>query len=129
VIVVDCSAVVHVLAGMPDGEELQIALRHQDLHAPALLDVELVSALRAMTRTGRLSVARALDVLTDFEDLPVQRWFPGDALRRRMFSLRDTVSAYDAAYVALAESLQCALVTRDARLACSTGHDATIVVR
>ena len=128
-IVVDCSAIVDVLVGVPDAADVRDALRHEDLHAPALLDVELVSALRAMTRSGRLSVPRALDVLTDFEDLPVQRWIPGDVLRRRMFALRGTVSAYDAAYVALAESLECALVTRDARLAGSTGHAATIVVR
>jgi predicted nucleic acid-binding protein len=49
-------------------------------------------------------------------------------LRRRAFQLRDNLSAYDAAYVALAEALECTLVTRDARLARASGHDAQIVV-
>ena len=58
-----------------------------------------------------------------------QRWPSADALRRRAFQLRDNVSAYDAAYVALAEALDCTLVTRDGRLARSSGHYAHIEVR
>jgi predicted nucleic acid-binding protein len=68
-------------------------------------------------------------LLTDFEDLPVQRWPFGDGLRRRAFQLRDNVPAYDAAYVALAEALECPLLTRDSRLARSSGHAAHIEVR
>jgi len=50
---------------------------------------------------GHLSAARAQDVLTDFDDLPIHRWPSVDGLRGRAFQLRDTISAYDAAYVAL----------------------------
>jgi predicted nucleic acid-binding protein len=50
----------------------------------------------------------------------------GPALRLRAFSLRDNLTAYDAAYVALAEALRCPLVTRDAQLAHSSGHDVEI---
>ncbi len=75
-----------------------------------------------------MSAARALDVLTDFEDLPVHRWAAGDALRRRAFDLRQNLTAYDGAYVALAEALECPLVTRDVRLARAAGHSAQITV-
>lgn len=97
--------------------------------APAVVDFEVVSALRGLTLDGHLSAARATDLLTDFDDLPVQRWKFADGLRRRVFQLRDSLSAYDAAYVTLAEALHCPLVTRDFRLARSSGHDAHIEVR
>lgn len=80
------------------------------------------SSTRVGTLRGDLAAARAEDALTDFDDLEVLRWPSGDGLRRRAFQLRDTVSAHDAAYVALAEALGCALLTRDARLARAAGH-------
>jgi predicted nucleic acid-binding protein len=58
--------------------------------------------------------------------LPVERWPAVDALRRRALQLRDNVSAYDAAYVVLAEAMDCPLITRDGRLARSTGHEVRI---
>lgn len=66
-----------------------------------MLDFEVVSALRGLTLGGRLSAARAEDVLTDYADLPVHRWEGGHAFRRRVFQLRMNVSAYDGAYIAL----------------------------
>lgn len=59
--------------------------------------------------------------MADFDDLPLQRWPSADALRRRAFQLRDNISAYDAAYVALAEVLACELLTADQRLAGAPG--------
>ncbi len=91
-----------------------------------LLDFEVVSALRGLTLGDRLSVARAEDVLTDYADLPVHRWAGAHAFRQRAFQLRTNVSAYDAAYIALAEALGCPLITRDGRLARSGGHTAHI---
>jgi predicted nucleic acid-binding protein len=129
VIVVDAAAVVDVLTGAPGCENLRDHLAGEELHAPELLDFEFVSALRGLTLAGRLTVARAGDALSDLEALPIQRWAAGDALRRRAYSLRDNLTAYDAAYVALAEALECELVTRDARLARSSGHAVAIVVR
>lgn len=128
-IVVDSSAVVDALATVPGTDDLRTYLATEDLHAPTLLDYEVVSALRGLTLAGHLSEARALDVLIDFNDLPIRRWPSADALRRRAWQLRDDLSAYDAAYVALAEALGAALVTRDRRLASSGGHAAHIEIR
>ena len=97
-IVVDSAAVVDALTAVEGSEDLRAHLASEELHAPALLDFEIVSALRGLTLGGQLSAARAEDALTDFEDLPVQRWPSGDALRRRVFSLRDNLNAHDAAY-------------------------------
>ncbi len=92
-------------------------LAKADLHAPAMLDYEVVSGLRHRTLRLELSATRAQDALTDFEDLSIRRWPLLDGLRRRVFSLRDVFTAYDASYVALAEALECPLVTRDLSLA------------
>lgn len=128
-IVVDSAAVVDALTGSAGAQELRAYLAGEDLHAPALLDFEFVSALRGLNLGGHLSGARAQDALSDFEDLPIQRWTCADALRRRAFALRANLSAYDAAYIALAEALDCPLLTRDARLARSSGHTARVEVR
>ncbi|MCO5314565.1 MAG: type II toxin-antitoxin system VapC family toxin [Solirubrobacterales bacterium] len=121
-IVVDCSAIVDSLA-VPDGSaELRALLSGEELNAPMLIDFEFVSAARGLRLGGVLSEARALDALTDFEDLRLQRWEQTATLRRRAFELRENLTAFDAAYVALAEALDCGLVTRDERLARSSGH-------
>lgn len=128
-IVVDCAAVVDALTAVAGTDDLRARLAAEELHAPSLLDFEIVSAVRGLTLAGHLSAARAQDLLTDFDDLPIQRWPSANALRRRAFQLRDNVSAYHAAYVALAEALDCTLLTRDARLARSSGHSARIEVQ
>ena len=106
-IVIDCAAVVDALTDVDGSEELRALMAGEELHAPALVDFEIVSALRGLTAAGRITAARAQDALTDYEDLRIHRWPADDALRRRAFSLRANLNAYDAAYVALAEALQC----------------------
>jgi len=128
-IVVDCAAVVDALTAIEGTDDLRAALAAEELCAPTLLDFEVVSALRGLTLDGHLAASRAEDALTDFDDLDIQRWPPGDALRRRAFQLRENVSAYDAAYVVLAEALDCPLLTRDRRLAASSSHLVLIEVR
>jgi predicted nucleic acid-binding protein len=128
VIVLDSGALIDLLRDAPGIAELRFEVAGQELNAPALLDVELVSAVRRLAATGQMSEPRALDLLTDFDDLSIRRWPFVDVFRRRAFQIRHTVSAYDAAYVALAEALDCPLVTRDRRLARSGGHAARIVV-
>lgn len=128
-IVVDCPAVVDALTAVDGSDDLRALLASEDLNSPTLLDFEVVSALRGLTRGGHLTAARAEDALTDFDDLEVRRWPSSDGLRRRAFQLRDNVSAYDAAYVTLAEALGCSLLTRDRRLARSTGDLVRVEVR
>jgi predicted nucleic acid-binding protein len=129
VIVVDCAAVVDALTLVEGTAALRSCLATEELHAPALLDFEVVSVLRGFTMAGQLSADRAEDALGDFDDLPIRRWAFADSLRRRAFQLRHNLTSYDAAYVALAEALDCPLVTRDGRLARSSGHGARIEVR
>lgn len=128
-IVVDASAVVDALTVAEGTDDLRALMRSEELHAPTLLDFEVVSALRGLTLGGKLSTTRAEDALTDFGDLAVRRWPSGSGLRRRAFQLRHGVSAYDAAYVVLAEALGCSLLTRDARLATSCRHLIPVEVR
>ncbi len=127
-IVVDSAAVVDALTAVAGSEELRMRLAAEELHAPTLLDYEVCSALRGMALGDQLSAARVQDALTDFDDLAIERWPSTDPLRRRAFQLRHNVSAYDAAYVVLAEALRSSVVTRDARLARSVGHDVHIEV-
>ncbi|MDN5748845.1 MAG: type II toxin-antitoxin system VapC family toxin [Pseudonocardia sp.] len=127
-IVVDSAVVVDALTAAPGTEGLRARLATEELHAPTLLDYEVVSAVRGLTLGGHLGAGRAEDVLTDLDDLHMYRWPSVDPLRRRSVQLRNNVSAYDAAYVALAEALECPLLTRDGRLARSVGHRARIDV-
>ena len=127
-IVIDCSAVVDALSMVAGTEDLRALLGSEDLHAPGLIDAEVVSALRGLILGRHLTVPRAHDLLTDYDDIPLERWSTGDALRRRAFALRDNLTAYDATYVALAEALDCPLITRDKRLGRTRGHQARIDV-
>jgi len=129
VIVVDCAAVVDVLTAIEGTDDLRDLLAGEELSAPTLLDLEVVSALRGMTLRGELLASRAEDTLTDFDDLAILRWPSDDSMRRRAFQLRDNVSAHDAAYLVLAEALDCPLVTRDLRLAKASEHLITVDVR
>jgi predicted nucleic acid-binding protein len=117
VLVVDTSAVVAVLVARPPNQALVDRLRADgDLHAPHLLDVELLHALRRLVLAGHLSEDRAGDVRADFADLTVVRY--GHApLADRAWELRNNLTAYDATFVALAEALDVPLITCDARLA------------
>lgn len=125
-IVVDASAIVDALT-LPEGAEaVHDRIAGESLHAPHLLDIEVVSGLRGLVLGGDLSAFRGMDALTDYENLRIERWPATDGFRRRAFGLRHSLSAYDASYVTLAEALECPLVTRDQPLSRSGGHDAVI---
>jgi predicted nucleic acid-binding protein len=126
VLVVDTSAALAALVARdPPAGLVERLARDGDLHAPHLIDTEVLHALRRMTRSGQLSDARAADARTDFADLALTR-YPHRPLSDRVWELRHNLTAYDATFVALAEALRTPLVTCDARLAASPTHRAGI---
>lgn len=117
VLVVDASIVVDLLArfAAPPLEALLWA-PGTVLAAPELIDIEVLSALRKLDRAGAVPAPRRASLPTQLRGLRVRK-YRHDALLDAIWSLRERVTAYDAAYVGLAMALQAPLVTRDARLA------------
>ena len=95
------------------------------LHAPHLLDVEVTQVLRRLVQRKEVTVARAEQALDDLSKLVIER-HEHQPLVSRVLQLRDSTSAYDGVYVALAEALYAPLVTCDAKLAGAHGHHAKI---
>ena len=128
-IVLDASAAVDWLVQTAAARRIEsrIFSRNQSLHAPELLDLEVAQVLRRLLREGALSASRAEAAIQDLLDLRITR-YPHSVLLPRIWQLRHNLSAYDAAYVVLAEKLGATLLTRDARLASAAGHTATIEV-
>ena len=126
-IVLDASAAVELVLRTQLAERIASRVLHpaQELHAPHLIDVEVTQTLRRLTQSAALAPARAELALADFGDLAIERHAHG-ALLRRIWALRAVMSAYDGAYVALAEALATPLVTCDGRLARAHGHTAEI---
>jgi predicted nucleic acid-binding protein len=121
VIVVDASIVATALADDgDDGDRARARLRGETLSAPGLLDLEVVSVWRRAARSGRLERRRARQAMADLVELPLAR-APHVPLLERIWELGDNLSPYDAAYVALAEALDVALLTADRRLARAPG--------
>ena len=127
-IVVDASTVVELLL-RPDRPAVARRLLDDDgdLHAPELLDLEVIQVLRRHVRSGEMAPRRAAEAFEDLSDLPLRR-HPLTPLRDRIWRLRDVATAYDAAYLALAEALRVPLVTLDRKLGSSRGHGARVEV-
>jgi len=127
VIVVDASAALDVLLQTPAAGIVQARLIRagEILHAPHLIDAEVAHVLRKSELAGRASPERCREALADWSRFPIAR-HPHDFLLTRVWELRTNLTAYDAIYVALAETLGIPLVTRDSKLARSHGHDAQI---
>jgi predicted nucleic acid-binding protein len=129
-IVVDASAEVAVLLNVgPEVERIRerVARRGQTLHVPHLFDIEVLHALRSLILRGTVSPERARLALSRLRDTQLTR-YPHTYLMERMWELRENLSAYDAAYVALAEALDAPLITMDARLAQAPGIRAAVEV-
>lgn len=126
-IVTDASVIAELLLQTPAAAALEERIFDpaETLHAPALLDVEVTQVLRRWVRAGQLSEPRARAGMVLLARLPVRRYLH-EPLLARMWTLRASLTVYDAAYVALAEALDAPLVTRDARLVRSTGHRAHV---
>lgn len=123
-IVADASALVEILVREPP-DELLLRVNDADLHCPHLIDVDVMHALRSLDSRGEITAAEARRAMSDLERLPIDR-HGHTGLRGRVWELRKNLSAYDAMYVALAESLEAPLVTVDLRLARSRGHRAMV---
>lgn len=126
-IVVDASAVLEILLQTETAGPVMSRLfrRPEKFHVPHLLDVEVVQVLRRYVLRRQMQAARAEEALRAYAILPLER-YSHEFLLGRMWQLRTNLSAYDASYVALAELIDAPLITRDGRLAGSSGHHATI---
>lgn len=123
-IVLDASAAVVALV---NGGQARRILAEETLHAPHLVDAEVSSALRRLVGNQTLSAGDGLRCVEVWQRIGVIR-YPAAPLLGRVWELRDTVTAYDAQYVALAEILGCALVTADGRLSRAPGLRCVVTV-
>ena len=124
-IIIDASALVDFYVSSDAAEAITARIQDEALYAPVTIDAEIVHSLRRQTLAGRIDVARAERALRRFIATQIVR-YPVEPLAWRMWSLRQNITAYDASYLALAESLNLPLITRDRRLAQSSGHAARI---
>jgi predicted nucleic acid-binding protein len=126
-IVLDASALLEILLRTPLAERLMDRAldASERMHAPHLLDVEVTQVLRRLVQRKEVTVERAEQALDDLSKLAIER-HEHQSLVSRAWQLRDSISAYDGVYVALAEALDAPLLTCDAKLAGAHGHRATI---
>jgi len=128
VIVVDASILANVVGddGI-DGDRAREIVAGQELSLPDLVDVEVVSVLRRRWLAKTMTARRFAAAVADLGALPADR-YPALPFMSRAYELRANVTPYDATYVALAEQLDCALVTADRRLASAPGPRCAITV-
>lgn len=127
-IVADASVLAPALVDEGDsGATARSRLVGQTLAAPELVDLEVLSALRRLLRARKLSAQRAHLALADLADMPMQR-VAHKPLLPRCWELRNNLTVYDAAYVALAELLDAVLITADRRLARAPGRRCAVDV-
>lgn len=128
--VIDCSIVIRLLSNVP-GDDLLRRRLSRTVHAPALIDAEVSSVARGLNITTkpsvRISDERAQLMLTDYSGLRIVR-HPMQPLQHRAFELRHDFTAYDAMYIALAETLDIPLLTDDGKVAGTPGHHADVHV-
>lgn len=127
-IVIDASAMVELLLQTELGTRVEARLfQDESIHAPHLLDVEVLQVLRRLVRAGQLPRQRAEEAIEDLTLLGVLR-HPHADLLHRSWELRDHLTAYDALYVALAEALEATVLTCDGAIGAAPGHRARIEV-
>jgi len=126
VIVLDASALAALLLNLPSAAQLRERLAREDtLHAPHLIDLEVTHVLRRSVRRGTLAEEEAASRLADLAAFPLEH-YPHTVLLERIWQLKNNVTAYDAAYLALAEALAAPLVTTDDPLSRAPGHRAAV---
>ena len=128
-IVLDASAAIDWLLRTSAGITIdqRIYSRSESVHVPHVLDLEVAQVLRRFVREGSLSSGRADEAL---QDLMLARFtrYPHLQLLPRIWQLRHNLTAYDGAYISLAELLNVPLITRDRRMSSASGHHAQIEV-
>jgi predicted nucleic acid-binding protein len=126
-IVIDASAAVDLSLGRESRAEwlAQRLDRERAIQVPAVFDIEVLHSLRRIDSLGRVGSSAIEDALSDLVEIRAVRHDHGPLLPR-IWALRHNLSAYDAAYVALAEALDAPLLTTDRRLARTSGHAAAI---
>jgi len=126
-IVLDASVVVELLTngGLADEIRIELAKRDESFIVPHLIDVEVVSVLRRLAAGQRIDVHRSEQFLADLAALPAER-YSHELLIGRIWELRQNFTAYDAAYIALAEATESTLYTCDVKL--HRGHRAKVAV-
>jgi predicted nucleic acid-binding protein len=113
--VIDAGALLELLLRTMRAESVQAVVADRQLVAPAVIDAEVLSALRGLERVSGVTAARAALAIVDLRLAPVER-HPLEPLLDRAWSLRNQLNSYDALYVALAIELDCPLVTTDDRI-------------
>jgi predicted nucleic acid-binding protein len=113
--VIDAGALAELLLRGLRASRVERAIDGRELVAPAVIDAEILSALRGLVRGRAVDAARALDAISDLQRAPVRR-YPLEPLLDQAWALRDRLTAYDALYEALALQLDCPLVTTDDRI-------------
>ena len=126
-IVLDASVVVELLINSPlaDSFRQDLAVHNDSILVPQLLDIEVISAFRNLVARKRIDSHRSAQFLSELSELPAER-YPHAPLLPRIWELRHNFTAYDAAYIALAEMTGAVLYTCDERL--RNGHRARVVV-
>jgi predicted nucleic acid-binding protein len=99
----------------------------ETIFAPHLIDLEVLQVLRRFARTAEMGSIRAEQALQVYANMQLNR-YAHDVLAPRIWALRHNWTAYDAAYIALAEALDAPLITRDHALASKSGHRARVLV-
>lgn len=127
-LVVDASVIAPVVAdGGSDGTRYRQRLRSEQIAAPDLLRIEVLSVIRRQLHAGTIDAGQAEQAVTDLLDLPITV-YPTAPLLHRSWQLRDNLTAYDACYIALAETLACSFLTADNRLSRAPGTTCPIEV-
>lgn len=128
-IVLDASAALELLLRAADhpGLVTRVLRSGETIAAPHLLDLEVTHVLRRFVIGGELTAARAREAIEDHLSLDIVR-YPHDGLLDRVWQLRANCTAYDAAYIVLAEALDAVLITCDSRLADVPGSRAAVEV-
>ena len=123
-IVIDASA---AISGLLNEGAARRILAGEQLHTPHLVDSEVASGLRRAVAGGRIKADGGWRALDTWRRLGLTR-YAAHPLLERIWELRDNLTACDAGYVALAEALDCALVTADARLSHAPGIRCPVTV-